>query len=101
MGTADKVCAAALAIDEQSRRSGRSLRDVSLLLLELGGAFTAALAGGEGQIVDGFWGSAGPFGFFAFCAPGWEAAFLPRFLYKPTLLRRRAGAVAGGGNRVG
>src|SRR5436853_223740 len=35
MGTADKVCAAALAIDEQSRRSGRSLRDVSLMLLEL------------------------------------------------------------------
>src|SRR5256712_11017960 len=50
MGTADKVCAAALAIDEQSRRSGRSLRDVSLLLLELGGAFTAARAGAGGQI---------------------------------------------------
>src|SRR5437667_10322839 len=62
MGTADKVCAAALAIDEQSRRSGLSLRDVSLLLLELGGAFTAALAVAEGQIVDGVGGSAGPLG---------------------------------------
>src|SRR5436305_1259658 len=65
MGTADKVCAAALAIDEQSRRSGRSLRDVSLMLLELGGAFTAALAVAEGQIVDGVGGSAGPLGFRA------------------------------------
>src|SRR5881409_1583404 len=44
MGTAEKVCAAALAIDEQARRTGRSVREVSFVLLELGGAFTAALA---------------------------------------------------------
>src|SRR5205809_88855 len=53
MGTAEKVCAAALAIDEQARRTGRSVREVSFVLLELGGAFTAALAVADGQIVDG------------------------------------------------
>src|SRR5881296_280678 len=42
MGTADKVCAAALAITQQARQSGRPLAKVSLVLLELGGAFTAA-----------------------------------------------------------
>src|SRR6266571_4521125 len=36
MGTAEKVCAAALAIDEQARRIGRSVREVSFVLLELG-----------------------------------------------------------------
>src|SRR6266516_1339134 len=53
MGTAEKVCAAALAIDEQARRIGRSVREVSFVLLELGGAFTAALAVADGKIVDG------------------------------------------------
>ncbi|HYU01414.1 MAG TPA: DUF1464 family protein, partial [Gemmatimonadales bacterium] len=48
MGTAEKVCAAALAIDEQARRIGRSVREVSFVLLELGGAFTAALAVADG-----------------------------------------------------
>src|SRR5215470_1421642 len=41
MGTADKVCAAALAIREQAERRGCSERDVSFILIELGGAFTA------------------------------------------------------------
>src|SRR5881296_1406085 len=44
MGTAEKVCAVALAIDEQARRLACPLTDVSLVLLELGGAFTAAVA---------------------------------------------------------
>src|SRR5205807_9066991 len=62
MGTADKVRAAPLAIDEQSRRSGRSLRDVSLMVLGPGGASTAALAVAAAPTVDGRGGSAGPLG---------------------------------------
>src|SRR5207253_199568 len=93
MGTADKVCAAALAIEEQSRRSGRSLRDVSLLLLELGGAFTAALAVAEGQIVDGVGGSAGPLGFRAPGALDGEVAFLAGSVSKSLLFG--GGAAAG------
>src|SRR5438093_1418943 len=95
MGTADKVCAAALAIDEQSRRSGRSLRDVSLLLLELGGAFTAALAVAEGQIVDGVGGSAGPLGFRSPGALDGEVAFLAGSVSKSLLFGGGAAAVAG------
>src|SRR5690348_3575752 len=40
MGTADKVCAAALAIHEQAARLRCAPRDTSFILLELGGAFT-------------------------------------------------------------
>jgi len=44
MGTAEKVCAAALAVSEQARRAdgGSAPANVSFVLLELGGAFTAA-----------------------------------------------------------
>jgi predicted butyrate kinase (DUF1464 family) len=38
MGTADKVCAVALAVHEQAERQGCLARDVSLILLEPGGA---------------------------------------------------------------
>src|SRR5262252_9073796 len=62
MGTADKVCAAALAVREQSERRGCAEREVSLILLELGGAFTAAVAVENGQIVDGLGGTSGPMG---------------------------------------
>src|SRR5260370_32774507 len=42
MGTAEKVCTTALAIDEQARRSARPLAEVSLVLLALGGPFSPA-----------------------------------------------------------
>src|SRR5256714_5499168 len=95
MGTADKVCAAALAIDEQSRRGSRSLRDVSLLLLELGAAFTAALAVAEGQIVDGVGGSAGPLGVRASGALDGEVAFLAGSVPQALLFGGGAAAIAG------
>src|SRR2546425_1382503 len=57
MGTADKVCVAALAIAEQAERFARPLDEVSLVLLELGGAFTAVIAGAGGEIVDGAGGA--------------------------------------------
>src|SRR2546429_314300 len=44
MGTAEKVCAVALAVSDQARRLRSPLSNVSLVLLELGGAFTAAVA---------------------------------------------------------
>src|SRR5579884_2920370 len=42
LGTAEKVCAAAIAIVEQQRRPGGPPSRVSLVLLQLGGAFAAA-----------------------------------------------------------
>src|SRR5690348_15034504 len=76
MGTAEKVCAAALAISEQAERRGCAVSDVSLLLVELGGAFTAALAVDGGRIVDGLGGSSGPMGMHAAGALDGEVAFL-------------------------
>src|SRR2546426_4374509 len=70
MGTADKVCVAALAIAEQAERFARPLHEVSLVLLELGGAFTAVIAVAGGKIVDGAGGAAGPLGVPAAGAPG-------------------------------
>src|SRR5260370_33280493 len=62
MGTAEKVCAVALAVSDQARRLGSPLSDVSLVLLELGGAFTAAVAAAAGPIAGWGGGSAGPLG---------------------------------------
>jgi predicted butyrate kinase (DUF1464 family) len=76
LGTADKVCAAAYAIVDQSARRGIALRDTSMVLLELGGAFTAALAIAGGQIVDGVGGSSGPLGVRAAGALDGEVAYL-------------------------
>src|SRR2546425_6452038 len=77
MGTAEKVCAVALAVSEQARRFRSPLSEVSLVLLELGGAFTAAVAVAAGRIVDGVGGSAGPLRFpaaGALDAPGADLA---------------------------
>jgi predicted butyrate kinase (DUF1464 family) len=76
IGTADKVCAAAYAISDQSTRRAIALEETAMVLLELGGAFTAALAIGGGQIVDGVGGSSGPLGVRAAGALDGELAYL-------------------------
>jgi predicted butyrate kinase (DUF1464 family) len=76
MGTADKVCAVALAVREQAARRGYAIGDTAFILLELGGAFTAAIAVQGGRIVDGLGGSSGPIGLRAAGAFDGEVAFL-------------------------
>jgi len=76
LGTADKVCAAAYAIVDQSARRAIALQETKMVLLELGGAFTAALAVDAGQIVDGMGGSSGPLGVRAAGALDGELAYL-------------------------
>ena len=95
MGTADKVCAVALAVSEQARRLGRPLANVSLVLLELGGAFTAGVAVAGGRIVDGVGGTAGPLGFRAAGALDGEVAYLAGDVPKALLFRGGAASVAG------
>ena len=95
MGTADKVCAVALAVAERMSPLGGSPSDVSLILLELGGAFTAAVAVENGQIVDGVGGSSGPMGAHAPGALDGEVAFLAGTITKDTLFHGGAAAVAG------
>lgn len=100
MGTADKVCAAACAIADQSRRHGVAPHETSMILLELGGAFAAALAIHGGRIVDGAGGSSGPIGMRACGALDGEVAYLlaPR-LGKDTLFT--GGAFDRGGTLLG
>jgi predicted butyrate kinase (DUF1464 family) len=95
MGTAEKVCAAALAIAEQAERGPRPLEQVSFVLLELGGAFTAALAVAGGEIVDGVGGSAGPLGLRAAGALDGEVAFLAGSVPKAMLFGGGAATIAG------
>ena len=97
MGTADKVCAAALAIHDQARRRACAPSDVSLILLELGGAFTAALAVARGQIVDGVGGTSGPLGVRAAGALDGEVAFLVSHVTKDLLFRGGTADVADAG----
>jgi predicted butyrate kinase (DUF1464 family) len=95
MGTADKVCAVALAVHDQARRRGCPEREVSFILLELGGAFTAALAVEQGSIVDGLGGSSGPLGAASCGALDGEVAFLAGQVSKQMLFSGGALAVAG------
>jgi predicted butyrate kinase (DUF1464 family) len=76
LGTADKVASAALCIADQEQRLGIGVAETSFVMLELGGAFSAALAVDGGRIVDGLGGSAGPIGARACGGLDAEAAYL-------------------------
>jgi predicted butyrate kinase (DUF1464 family) len=76
LGTADKVASVALSIADQAQRLGIGFAETSFVMLELGGAFSAALAIDGGRIVDGLGGSAGPIGARACGALDAEAAYL-------------------------
>ena len=76
LGTADKVCSAAMCIVDQTERLGLAYEETSLIVLELGGAFSAALAIDGGQIVDGIGGSCAPIGARSCGALDAEVAYL-------------------------
>jgi predicted butyrate kinase (DUF1464 family) len=97
LGTADKVCATALAIDDQAVRLRCPLSDTSLIVLELGGAFTAAVAVSGGRIIDGIGGSAGPLGARACGALDAEVAILAGRVTKSLAFRGGAADVRGDG----
>ena len=84
LGTADKVCAAAYAIVDQAHRRAIAVGETAMVLLELGGAFSAALAIAGGQIVDGMGGSSGPLGVRA--AGAWDGELA--YLLAPELSKR-------------
>jgi predicted butyrate kinase (DUF1464 family) len=87
LGTADKLCAAVLGIRDQCERRRRSPEEVSFILLELGGAFTAGLAVEQGQVVDGVGGTSGSIGWRAAGALDGEVAFLAGEVTKAALFR--------------
>ena len=94
MGTADKVCATALAVRDYATRHGCAITDASLLHIELGGAFSAAIAVERGQIVDGAGGSSGPMGAHAAGALDGEVAYLAGRVTKQMLFEGGAASVA-------
>jgi predicted butyrate kinase (DUF1464 family) len=63
--------------------------------VELGGAFTAALAVDHGRIVDGVGGSSGPLGLRAAGALDGEVAFLAGSISKGSLFEGGAASIAG------
>jgi predicted butyrate kinase (DUF1464 family) len=96
MGTADKVCAVLLAFREHCERRQCAAGDASFVFLELGGAFTAAIAIEQGRIVDGLGGTSGPIGARAAGALDGEVAFLAGSVSKQMLFSGGAETVAGG-----
>jgi predicted butyrate kinase (DUF1464 family) len=98
MGTADKVCSAALAIYDQATRLGLAYRETSFIMLELGGAFTAALVVEHGKVADGMGGSSGPLGLRAAGALDADVAYmLGASLSKDTVFSGGALDIAGPG----
>jgi predicted butyrate kinase (DUF1464 family) len=95
MGTADKVCVAALGIWDQTRRLGLPPDGAAFVLLELGGFFTAALAVDHGRIVDGIGGSAGGLGYRALGTLDGEVAYALGRVRKSALFSGGAASVAG------
>ncbi len=65
LGTADKLCVAALTLAQRSAAPGIPFGDYNGCLVELGSAFTACLVIQGGQVVAGLGGSSGP--------PGWSS----------------------------
>lgn len=95
LGTADKVCAAAAAIEEQRRRLDVPYAETSFVLVELGGAFTAVLSVEAGRIVGGQGGSSGPLGYLACGALDGEVACLLGGVSKKTVFSGGVAFVAG------
>jgi len=95
MGTADKLCVAALAIRDQAGRLGLGPDRTSFILVELGGAFTAALAVEGGRIVDGIGGSSGGLGYRALGTLDGEVAYSLGRISKAALFTGGAAFIAG------
>jgi predicted butyrate kinase (DUF1464 family) len=93
LGTADKLCVAALALALRSRETGRPLEEGSFCLVELGSAFTACLVVSAGRIVDGLGGTSGPLGRASGGAWDGEVAYLLSPLSKNDLFRGGLGDI--------
>jgi predicted butyrate kinase (DUF1464 family) len=92
LGTADKLCVAALALALRSRETGRPFEDCSFCLVEMGSAFTACVVLSRGRVVDGLGGTSGPVGWGSGGAWDGELAYLLSPLDKRDLFHGGVGA---------
>lgn len=76
MGTADKLCCAALGIRDQASKFNSRYKETSFILLEMGFGYTAAIAVKNGQVVDGIGGSTGNIGYLSLGGMDAELAYL-------------------------
>lgn len=76
MGTADKLCCAALGIRDHGLRHNKKYNETSFIMLEMGYGYTAAIAVKDGQVVDGIGGSSGNIGFVSLGCMDAELAYL-------------------------
>jgi predicted butyrate kinase (DUF1464 family) len=76
LGTPDKLCVAALALQQLAGRCGGDYGRCHACVVELGTAFTACLVLHGGEVVDGLGGSGGPLGWGGGGAWDGEAAYL-------------------------
>ena len=95
MGTADKVCSAALGIHDQSTRLDIDYSEVSFILVEMGSGFNAVLGIENGQIIDGIGGTLGSAGFLTCGRIDGEIAYLFEKIYKRTIYSGGAAYIAG------
>jgi predicted butyrate kinase (DUF1464 family) len=95
MGTADKLCVAALAIRDQAARLDVPPGETSFILVEVGGVFTAALAVDRGRVVDGIGGTSGGLGYRGVGTLDGEVAYALGDVKKSVLFTGGAAFVAG------
>lgn len=94
MGTADKLCCAALGIRDIKQRSGKDYDQISFILLEMGFGYTAAIAVHNGQIIDGIGGSSGNIGFLSMGCMDAELAYLLDGFDKELIFRGGVATIA-------
>ncbi|MHA1753452.1 MAG: DUF1464 family protein [Candidatus Helarchaeota archaeon] len=95
MGTADKVCSAALSIFDQSNYYNIDYDKTNFILIELGSGFTAILGIKNGQIVDGIGGSSGGLGFMGGGALDGELAYILKDIKKSTIYQGGITSIVG------
>ena len=96
MGTADKMCIAALSVETVSRKKGVAYSEVNHIVVELGGGYNSAITIEKGRIINGIGGTLfpGP-GFMNAGAMDGEIAYLLRGFEKSLLFQGGAGYLAG------
>jgi predicted butyrate kinase (DUF1464 family) len=94
LGTADKLCVAALALALRCAGRPCALSDYSGCVVELGSVFTACLVLDRGRVVDAVGGTSGPCGWGSGGAWDGETAYLFGPLSKRDLFAGGAGLLA-------
>ena len=95
MGTADKLCCLALGIYDQARQFGIHYQETSLIMAEVGGAYTAVMAVDGGKVVDGIGGTLGSPGYYSLGGMDGELAYLLGNFPKELLFSGGAAYISG------